>query len=515
MQHTDVIDGLLKRLCHNGSKTALTLVDGQQRKFSWSWSELQRQRRYCEEVLQAQGLQAGDRLLVMTANNPHFFALLLAALSLHLCLLPVHPDFAGTGLQQLLSRESPELIVVDDLRHLSRLPHPRVLRLHERQQQWLQPVLRLRSVRQRRQSQPVRAEAVLLFHSSGSTGAPKGMCYTRAMLVAFMQHLAVLYQAFPDDAGDKKPSARVNVLPVTHWGGLSFCLQSLLEGRTLHLLRNAQACDHLAVLRRSGCRFMLLVPSLLQELLAAAEANPLPALRHFLAMGEAISSARLQQLSQQLGVRVHNGYGMSECLTGIFNTHDDVAAPSGSCGRLRFGEARLLAADGGEADTGELCVRNPTTTPCYTDAALNQRKYRDRWFHTGDRLHRDTNGYYFFVGRVDAMCVINGRNVYPQEVEQVMLQHPALRACVAVAITVAAGSERLALAVELQDGATADANELLDFYLSRGALFATPVWLAFYGELPLLAGGKPDRQRCGMELQQGYDQAQGLQRARA
>lgn len=515
MQHTDVSDGWFNSLFDKGSSTALTLTDGQQRMFSWSWTELQRQRHYCEEVLQAQGLQAGDRLLVMTANNPHFFALLLASLSLQLCLLPVHPDFAGTALRQMLQREPPELIIVDNLHHLARLPHPRVLHLHEHRQHWLQPVLRLRSVRQPRRSRPAPSDAALLFHSSGSTGAPKGISYTRQRLDTFMRHLAILYRAFPDDAGDERPTARVNVLPVTHWGGLSFCLQSLVEGRTLHLLRQAQAGDHLALLRQSGCRFMLLVPALLQELLAAVGTQPLPELRHCLAMGEAISSARLQQLSEQLGVRVHNGYGMSECLTGIFNTHDDARAPGGSCGRLRFGEARLLAADGSEADVGELSVRNPTTTPCYTDAALNQRRYTEGWFHTGDRLRRDRNGYYFFIGRVDAMCVINGRNVYPQEVEQVMLQHPAVRACVAVAITVTTGTERLALAVELHKGAGADVNELLDFYLSRGAVFATPVWLAFYHELPLLAGGKPDRQRCGMELQQGYDHAHALQQARA
>jgi len=510
MQHNDVKDlhelnDVMAGLFRDGNTAALTLTEGKTTRCVWNWNELQRQRCYCESVLQAQGLQAGDRVLVMTANNPQFFALLLACYSLRLCMMPLHPDFSSAALQHLLLRESPQLIIVDELRHLSRLQHPHVIRLHERQQHWLQPILRLRSVRSNRLSRPLPVDTALLFHSSGSSGAPKGMCYTRSMLDNFMRHLGLLYQAFPDDAGDSVPSARVNVLPVTHWGGLSFCLQSLLEGRTLHLLRNAQPADHLALLRRSNCRFVLLIPSLLQELLAEAALFPLPALRHCLAMGEAISTTKLQQLSALLGVRVHNGYGMSECLTGIYNTHDDSAAPTGSCGRLHFGEARLLAADGCESDVGELSVRNATTKPCYTDPVLNHRKYRDGWYQTGDHLRRDSNGYYFFIGRADAMCVINGRNIYPQEVEQVMLQHPAVRACMVVPITVASGAARLALAVELHSGKAVDTNALLDFYVCRGAVYAAPVWLQFCHELPQLPGGKPDRLRFAVELQQDYD----------
>ncbi|MES2605176.1 MAG: class I adenylate-forming enzyme family protein, partial [Pseudomonadota bacterium] len=470
-------------LSRQDRQPALTLVLEGSEVLRWSYAELQVQRRYCERVLLDCGVQPGDRVLVSCNNNPHFFAILLAALSLELCLLPLHTDFAEDQVEQLLLAQQPRLVIVDGAAGVLRLQHPCVVRLHERPELWLQPVLTTHSRRRSRlllanaAAETPRVEAALLFHSSGSTGKPKGMRYGKTALNHFLDKLQGLYGALPDLPVGQPLSDRVNVLPVTHWGGLSFCLQALLEGRTLHLLRSAHPADHLQLLQRTRCQLLLLVPALLHELLAA-DAAALPALRHCLAMGEAISLAQLQQLSTQLGLRVYNAYGMSECLTGIFNCHDDAAMPLGSCGRQRFGDVKLIDADGNAHDSdGELCVRNATTTPLYTEAALNREKYHGGWYHTGDRFRRDGNGYYFFVGRVDDMCVINGRNIFRREVEQVLLRHPAVAACVVTALTCADGRQRLATAVQLQTGVSMGAAELLDFYLQHGAVFATPAWV--------------------------------------
>lgn len=500
-------DCLQQLLDCGGTTTALTLVHGRQEVLRWSFSDLQQQSGYAEGVLQQHGAGAGDKLLLVAANSPQFFAVLLAALRLGLCVLPLPHDFSRTQLALVLQTHMPVLAIVDDAAMLASVAVATVLGLHERNQAWLLPLTTVQTRAPAATPGLLSApdSPVLLFHSSGSTGTPKGMCYTRQMLNTFLDHLQLLYGAFPDHDPALPASDRVNVLPVTHFGGLSFCLQALLEKRALHLLRSRLPHDHLALLRLCRCQLILLVPALLHELLREGATPALPEMRHCLAMGEAVTPAQLQLLANRLNLPVHNAYGMSECLTGIFNSAADRHTPLGSCGRLRFGEARLLAADGSEhASEGELCVRNATTVPCYTDAALNRHKYRDGWFHTGDCLRRDAQGYYFYAGRLDQMCVINGRNVYPQEVEQVLLQHPAVQACVAAPITVGEGRQRLAVAVELQRDHHLTASELLDFYVERGAVFATPAWVQFCQPLPRLTGDKPDRVRCSRDLQQGF-----------
>jgi len=507
-------DCLQQLLALDGPHTALTLVEGRVTTLSWSFTELQLQRRYAERKLLALGLRAGDRVLLCTANNPQSFAILLATFSIELCLLPLHPDFSRQQVQDLLQAHAPRLVIVDHPHRIAADSNTSVMLVHEQAEDWLQPLkpgVATASMHSEPSLQAGSDPPLLLFHSSGSTGQPKGLRYTRSMLNRFFGHLSELYAAFPDQGLLQQQSDRVNVLPATHFGGLSFCLQALLEQRSLHLLRSSDASDHLWLLHRQRCQLVLLVPALFQELLRellAEHAEPfLPELRHCLAMGEAVSQSQLQQISGLLGLPVHNAYGMSECLTGIYNCAAAADAPTGSCGRLHFGEARLLTADGSEhPEEGELCVRNPTTVPCYTDESLNRQKYHDGWYHTGDLFRRDAKGNFFFVSRADLMCVINGRNVYPQDVEQVLLAHPAIALCIAAPVKLANGHQRLAVMAELTAGANLSASALVDFYLQQGAVYATPAWVQFVANIPRNGGDKPDRIACASALQQHYEQ---------
>ncbi|MFZ9585179.1 MAG: class I adenylate-forming enzyme family protein [Pseudohongiellaceae bacterium] len=504
----DFVDPLTELLARRSTATALVLVEGRQQRLRWSWQALQQARHAAAGWLREAGVGSGHCLVVQSSNLPHCFALLLAALGEGIALLPIHPDASDDMLQELLARWRPALLIreasLPDKHWLSALRCP-LWQLEPGQPRWLQPVSPAVA------AAPVgrHPDLALLFHSAGSTGSAKALRYSRRSLAVFLSALAELYAAFPDTCAlADGPSARVNILPWTHWGGLSFCLQTLLEGRPLFLLQSSDPRDHLALLQETGAQLLLLVPGLLTELLAVAPGTgALPALKHCLAMGEAVSLGQLHAVQARLSARVYNAYGLSECLTGIYNRHDDLSLPFGSVGRLRFGEAVLLDSTGSPADEGELCVRNATTTPCYTDAALLAARYRDGWFRTGDRLRRDADGYYFYVGRVDSLCVIHGRNVYPREVEAVLLQHPAVRQVVVSALCLRDGRTRLAAAVQLQPGYSLDASELLDFYLRHGAAYATPCWLEFWENLPCNAAGKFDLPRIRDTLQRHYLQS--------
>ena len=104
-------DCLQQLLALDGPHTALTLVEGRVTTLSWSFTELQLQRRYAERKLLALGLRAGDRVLLCTANNPQSFAILLATFSIELCLLPLHPDFSRQQVQDLLGGSGSQALV--------------------------------------------------------------------------------------------------------------------------------------------------------------------------------------------------------------------------------------------------------------------------------------------------------------------------------------------------------------------------------------------------------------------
>lgn len=517
-----VLDQLLQR---DDDAPALCQHDKDRELLRWSFRELQVARRYCAEQLRRAGLQRADRVLLLCHDVPPFFAILFAALDLQLCLLPLHPDQDLRCLQEIVQTCSPSMAIVDPAAQaalpLLRSRVPRCFMLHSAAPDWLRPVHALPPTAAARAT-PAAASAAtaeacaIVFHSSGSTGRPKALYYSRTQLDIFLQEQQRLFAPFDDEAPDhcgNAPTPRINVLPLTHWGGLSFSLQALAEGRAVHLFKLFDVSSLLRLIARTGCRLLMLVPAMYREMLLRLEQQCPPSLRYCLTMGEAMPAALAAALRCRHGLLLCTAYGMSEALSGL--AHGGVPldeVPHGSCGQQAFGDMQLVGADGvpqsacGEAE-GELWVRNATTVPCYRDAALLQDKYVGGWYRTGDCFRRDAAGHYYFQCRLDAMCVHNGRNVYPQQVEAVFIEHPAVQACVAAPLHLPDGRRRIGIYVVLTSGLELTPHELLDYYLLHGAHYAAPVFMLLADSVPATWSGKPERVGITALLQKAYDEA--------
>ena len=160
---------------------------------------------------------------------------------------------------------------------------------------------------------------------------------------------------------------------------------------------------------------------------------------------------------------------------------------------------RRAAWSSGEG-VGELITRNPGLAQGYWKLPeVTARKFRDGWLHTGDLMRRDADGYYYFVGRKDDMINVAGENVYPKEVEDILLRHPGLRdACVVPAPHAVKGEVPVAYVVGAR-GPTSEAD-VKAFFLERGAPYAHPRRVVFLEALPLGGTGKlesPDAEAAG------------------
>jgi acyl-CoA synthetase (AMP-forming)/AMP-acid ligase II len=517
--------------CHDGSAPALALLDGLDEDYRWSYGRLLQAALGFRRVLEAVGAMPGCTVCVVAGNSPQFVALFLACIDIGAAFAPLHPDQRAAGVTEILRGLQPALVIVDEdvqgalLRRVLRASD-RVWRLRLRRTPWLRPVLsgstlKRAHVRALDARAAVDAAPVLILHSSGSTGAPKVIQYGRERLNLFLHWQRRLFEAFPDQPAGCAPSPRVNALPMTHFGGLSFVLQALLDGRLVLLPRVITPRDYLALALRERCQLLMFVPALYEALVDEA-IGPLPAsaLRYCLTMGEAVTPQLIVLVTRTLGVRVFSAYGMSECLSGLSHHGDDT--PPDSCGRLLFGDAKLCDARLGDAqlgyekpgdaklvdgnEEGELWVRNATVFPCYRDPALNAAKFVDGWYRTGDRFRRDAQGHHYFLGRVDAMCVVNGRNLYPADVERVILRHRDVSDCMAAVMTLDSGRKRLGVLVCLRADSRATPAALIDWFLEHGALHATPAWLVLGKGIPRNAAGKRDRLAVGAILEEDYRQ---------
>jgi len=188
---------------------------------------------------------------------------------------------------------------------------------------------------------------------------------------------------------------------------------------------------------------------------------------------------------------------------------DGRPTPHGSCGvAWPEGEVKLVGPDGQDSPShGELWVRNPGVTPGYYRLPeVDRERIRDGWLKTGDVFDRDAQGFFYFKGRTDDMFNSGGENVYPLEVENVLLKHPGVaEVSVVPAPHRVKGEVPVAMVVKTK-GAEISEDELKQFCLANAPAYAHPRLIDFVAELPLNGPGKIDRkvvqrlmrERCGV-----------------
>ncbi|MEO1019719.1 MAG: fatty acid--CoA ligase family protein, partial [Pseudomonadota bacterium] len=216
-----------------------------------------------------------------------------------------------------------------------------------------------------------------------------------------------------------------------------------------------------------------------------------------------------EQIEEAFGVAVGESYGLTEGGPVMIGPPlDGRKPPFGSCGvAWPEGEVKLVAVDGADdVDFGELWVRNPGVTPGYHNRPdVNAERLVDGWLKTGDLFFRDNDGFFFFKGRVDDMFNSGGENIYPKEVENLLLSHEAVAdACVVPIPHVVKGMVPVALVMLVQNGA-ADEVRLKAHCLDQGPAYAHPRRIEIVDQIPLNGAGKNDRSAVQRELTERFN----------
>jgi long-chain acyl-CoA synthetase len=217
---------------------------------------------------------------------------------------------------------------------------------------------------------------------------------------------------------------------------------------------------------------------------------------HSVGMGSAPLSPDLHRRAGEVFSRavISNGWGTTETGPAAFGPHPrGLPAPALAIGHPIDGaEVRLV--DGPHADEGTLWLRTPMTLRGYlNDPAASARSVVDGWFVTGDRMRRDADGFFYFLGRADDRLQVGGENVYPLEVERLLEHHPAVHQAAVVALPDSLKHEVPVAFVVLAPGAAVEPAALKVHCLSHGPAYAHPRHVAVLDTLPLSAANKIDR----------------------
>ena len=337
-------------------------------------------------------------------------------------------------------------------------------------------------------------------YTSGSTGTPKGVVLTHEGQMWWINTYLSLYNPTPEERS-------LVAVPLYHKNAMAGVVKAKLPGGAcMVLMPEYNPRQFLINLSQFRCTHATGVPTIYT--LAMRETDLMETLDFSALRSLTVGSAPVHYkvrrgMEQSFKCPVTESYGLTEGGPVMFGPPtDNRRVPSGSCGVLWPGcEAKLVSASGDTAQKGELWVRNPGLMTGYHNlSAVTASRMRDGWLMTGDLFEVDADGFWYFCGRTDDMFVCGGENIFPKEVEDLLLTHPlVLEACVVPAEYAAKGEAPVALVVA-SPNLTVDEAGLKEFCIQHGPAYAHPRRIIFTDVLPLNGAGKVDRGRVAKEL---------------
>ncbi|GIV57622.1 MAG: AMP-dependent synthetase [Rhodothermaceae bacterium] len=340
------------------------------------------------------------------------------------------------------------------------------------------------------------ADVALVLHTSGTTARPKQVPLTHANLCASARHVRQALALTPADRC-------LNVMPLFHIHGLvAAVLASVSAGASVVCTPGFFAPEVLGWMAAFRPSWYTAVPTMHQAVLAQARAHPERVVREglrFIRSSSASLPPRVMAgLEATFGVPVIEAYGMTEAAHQIAsNPLPPGVRKPGSVGRPAGPEVALMDAAGRLLPTGtagEVVVRGPNVTAGYAgNPEANARAFTDGWFRTGDEGYLDEDGYLVLTGRIKEMINRGGEKVAPREVDEVLLDHPAVAQAVTFAVPDERLGEEVGAAVVLHAPGAVDARTLRRFVAERLAAFKVPRHIVFVDAIPKGPTGKLQR----------------------
>jgi acyl-CoA synthetase (AMP-forming)/AMP-acid ligase II len=337
------------------------------------------------------------------------------------------------------------------------------------------------------------SDRAAIIYTSGSTGRPKGAILRHGNIVANTQSIVSYLSLGPQDRV-------LVVLPFFYVYGQSLLVTHVAAGGSIALEnRFLFPSVVLDTLERSKATGFAGVPSTFAILLHKTNLaqRSLPSLRYITQAGGAMAPALTREIIAALpGKRIFVMYGATEASARLaYLPPDDLAAHIGSIGRaIPDVELRVLREDGSETvvdEVGEIVARGPNIMEGYWgDPEETRRVLDENGYHTGDLARRDAEGFLWIVGRKRDMIKAGAHRISPKEIEDALLEHPALLEAAVIGVPDDLLGEAIEAHVAARPGASIDVRELDEFARGRRPAYKVPRRFVVRAELPKSAAGK-------------------------
>jgi long-chain acyl-CoA synthetase len=340
-------------------------------------------------------------------------------------------------------------------------------------------------------------DTAVILYTSGTTGQPKGAELTHSNMV---MNAITSNRLF--DTVASQHDTHLLTLPLFHSFGQTVNMNAgFAVGATMVLLPRFEAKQALALMQKEDITFFAGVPTMYWGLLGALSDDVdvkriAGNLRRAVSGGSALPMEILKQFETKFGVQILEGYGLSETSPVATFSDPDRDPRPGSIGVPIWGVwMKLVDPDWktieGADEVGEIAIRGHNIMKGYFNRPeATAEVLRDGWFRTGDLARRDEDGFYYIVDRAKDMIIRGGFNVYPREIEEVLMTHPAVSLAAVVGVPHESHGEEIKAFVILEQGQSITSEELIDWGKEQMANYKYPRIVEVVDSLPMTATGK-------------------------
>ncbi len=499
-------------------KTAIVYND-----FRMSYAELDEASNRIASGLLGLGLKKGDRVAMLLVNSPQFVVVYFGIVKIGAIAVPLDTKYKADELTCLLDQCQPRVLFTESpylemliplLPGLAYIEH--IIDLSsDSSEQFLSDEEVMDGGSAQRLEAKIGAEDVAsIAYTSGPAFKPKGAMLSHGHLVRAVRISADGFQQTDTDI------VVLFALPMHHIVGLVIILlTSIYTGSTVIMLSGLSINNLMEVIEKERATILIGVPFIHALIVKKAReegvAYDLSSLRICGSIGASLPVKLIQQFERYLGLRLINFYGLTESTAHVTCQSLNGSGKPGSVGKALPGWQIKIVDDGNRElppnRSGEIVIRGPVMSRYYKNPHDTTEVIKQGWLYTSDIGTIDEDGHLFILGLKKDMIITKGQNIYPSDIETVLISHPKVAEVAVAGIPDEMRGEVVGAAVVLKAGEVATEQEMKKFCLEHLANFKVPKQFIFLDSLPKTVDGRVNKPDIRKNLLKAYsaDSAKG------
>lgn len=477
---------ILQRTDLSPEKIALIDVHTKQ---EWTYRTLRNQIEKWLIFMETENLNKGDRVAILARNNMELFAIMFACGITGLIYVPINYRLSEVEMDMLLKDSGATILLYDS-------QFTKIVKLISLKRKLRIDMTKSKVVTAPMMSTIQNTDAWLMIYTGGTTGKPKGVV---------LSHEAVNFNAMNTviSWGLSEDDKTINYMPLFHTGGINaLSIPILMAGGTVVIGDVFDPEEALQATDKYQATISLFVPTMYQAMIEHPyfEQSNFTSMKVFLS-GGAPCPPTIYHRFHEKELLFKEGYGLTEAGPNNFFIRPEVARKKiGSVGKsMLFNEVQIVKDDGtlcGTNEVGELYVKGKHLFSIYWNRKEeSESNLVNGWLKTGDLAKKDEDGDYYIIGRKKDMIITGGENVYPQEVEQCLVNNKMICEAAVIGIPDKKWGEKVVAIITVSDGTQFKEVEVKAYCKQHLGTFKVPKQFIIVDELPKTDVGKIDKQQ--------------------